>query len=379
MEFSTSTDLMSNIAFMHWRRDKLIQVELRKTLLYYLFSKFSAKLSLNGPTLEVPYGYGPEAIGRWIAPGDELPDAGPRPRGTMGFVNNRLLAIPSAYDELEWDLVRSSPALFINTMSLNDANVAWATQRMFGSAVWNGIGGVEPDGIMTQIEKAVPGSQTASPVNLSKATYWFMRNPYVQLTTNAGVTSPNYSMASGITALRSLIRSCSKGTYRPTHLICDQDTFNNLRTIFEQLHGAAGLVGSAKDLNTGFETFMIDSVEIGWDSYCPEDTVLCFHLAPARQSKWLNNMSGDSAVVDREFEEAPGVSSIYDLTSNINVISHPNFVKKKIGPRASARNGTLQITWMIYSYNIAIFQPSMVGIAGSDNGKRWRSYYEDAA
>lgn len=364
------TEVLRAIQLLEARNKKLVVMELKKTLLYYLLVEAENVLQVKGPNMEIPFYITPPALGKWIKKGDSLPDATTQ-KMAMGYVNNRYVVVPFGWDILEQWEIEGSPQQLFNMLDLKSSEMAWALRRTLSTAAWNGAGGKEPDGLSTFIEAAAFGAQSATFMGVPKASKAWFRNKSVQLTANFGAIGSRTTIPAGFLALMELINACTVGTMKPSHIITTKAIFDIIKRAFLETSSPHHMISEASKAEWGFETFKFNGVWIGWDPDCTDDKVYALHIMQQFDPSWTNG-NPDKAKLDRDLEDV-GTNSIFELSGSLGIAYHPNIRRRQIAPRTPYRqmNST---QWMVDSFNIFATRLSDHGVAYSDTGSRWSTW-----
>lgn len=366
---SAFTNNFSLIEAIEERAKKMVVQEFLKSYFYYRMRKSGNVIDVYN-SLEVPFYLAPPAMGRWIGIGDRLPEP-TKHAAAMGYWTNRYFAIPTGYDMLEAMQKEGDPQQLINLADLRAAEQAWAHRRTFASALFNGTGGKQPDGLSRIIEKAVAGSQTAVVGGVNKATQPWFRNKYVQLSTSFGTVPAGSTLPAGFLAALQLKDQTTVGTLIPSDMITGQAEFRIWRRAMLEVNTVYSLITERKVADFGFQNFMFDGMHLGWDPNCPADTLYSLHI----EDKFDPNVVGDprdTAKLDADLEDIP-TKGLFELNGSLALIMHPNIRSRKL-PAQTPYGQMHQTEWLIDSINLGCNRLSDQGVGGSDNGSRWSTW-----
>ena len=115
------------------------------------------------------------------------------------------------------------------------------------------------------IERAVPASQTFSPMGISKGTYPVFRNPYLQLPNKASTIRAGQTLPDGVLYILQMIGMAGRGTLRPDIVVTTKKVWDNLYRIFTSIPGLIQNVSDMKDLEYGYASFRAFGVDFGHD------------------------------------------------------------------------------------------------------------------
>jgi len=360
------TENFNLIELMQDRMKKMVVQEMRKSYLYYRMTDVGNVMSVYD-NKEVPFYLAPPQIGKWITKGDLLPDAPNTPQAAMGYFNNRYVVVPEGFDMLEMMEIEHNPQKVIDRADLQSAETAWALRRTLASALWNGIGGKQPDGLTTIIEAAAPAAQTAVVGGVDKATKAWFRNQYVQLTQKFGYLAAGTNLPAGLLAALQLIEQCTIGTLIPSDLVTTKAVFGMFKRAMLETSTPYHLITERAAATFGFKNFLFDGSYLAWDPNCPADKMYALHLEENFDPDRVGNPK-DKAKLDRDLEDI-GKSSVFDMSGSICIIQHPDIKMRKIAPRTPLR-GLQQLSWMIHSFNLGVLRLSDQGVLGDDGGSK---------
>ena len=351
------------------RLKQLVPQELIQNWIYYRLKKAGRTVKCYD-YVEIPILPTVPQVGKWISRGMTLP-SGARARLSMATYSNRYLAVPLTYDEFdEWEQ-NGNPTQLIKTAELDAAMAAWGMRRLLSNSVLNGIGGVEPDGIMGRIlEAAAPAAQTQVVGNINKATKTWWRNQSSQLTSNFGVIAAGTVLPAGILALLNLLDLCTNGTNFPTDLITTKAVFLLVRRAMFEMTSRWAVISEEADVNFGFKVLNLDGAKLAWDPTLAANRVVCTHIGSKKDAR---RMGENTVQQDGDLEDAGGVaSSLLDLDGGLFWIKNPNVNMKLIGERTPTRT-TQSTQWNVDSGNIGIARMSDHGV-GWSAGTQWETW-----
>ena len=351
------------------RAKVLVVQELLKSYFYYRMLEANNVINIYD-TLEVPMYIAPPALGKWFDKGDFLPDH-QTTAAAMGYWTNRYCVFPSGYDVLEMMQKEGDPQQLFDLSELRAAELAWAIRRTLASAVFNGTGGKQPDGLATIIEKLAPGAQVVVVGGIDKATKAWFRNKFVQLTANFGSIAAGTTLPAGLLAAMQLKDQCTNGTLVPSDLVTGKAVFDMFRRAMLEISTPYHMISERKTAEYGHKNFMFDGAYMGWDPNCPADTIYALHL----EDKFDPDKTGDprdKAKLDRDLEDI-GVKSPFQLKGSLGISMHPKIKMRKIAPRSPYRQLS-ETEWTITSFNLHVNRMADQGVAGSDNGSRWSTW-----
>ncbi len=350
------------------RRSELVVQELQKSYLWYRM--MAGNIIKIHDTLEVPLYVAPPASGTWFDRGDLLPDH-QTTGAKMAYWTNRYCVFPTGYDILEAWQKEGDPSQIFDLEELRSVELAWAIRRTLAYALFRGVGGKQPDGLGTIIEKAAPGSQTAVVGGVDKATETYFRNKYVQLTSSFGTIAAGTVLPAGFLAALSLRDQCTIGTLEPSDMITTRDIFHMFRRAMLEMQTVYSLISERKTAEFGHKNFMFDGSYLAWDPNCQDDTIYCLHI----EDQFNPDKTGDpkdKGRLDRDLEDI-GVKKPLQLSGPLGISMHPKINLRKIAPRMPYRQ-MAETSWTVTSMNLVCNRLSDQGIAGSDTGSRWSTW-----
>jgi hypothetical protein len=369
-EFLTRMAPAAAYQVMH-AREAYLQTA-RHSFLLALMMASGASINVEGPSKKEGFFTEPTVTGRWIGSrlgGVELPDAGRDTPFYEGFLTNRYLVIPTGTDEMEMMELEGAPGKLFDYVGQRAHASAWSLQRLHQTALWTGNGIEEPSGISTFIEAAPFGSQTATHMGISKSAHPWWQNQSVRLTRNFGYIAPGTSQPAGILAIKELIRATSFGARRPSILVTTEAIFQNVKRYYDEITLRVESVTSIVAANLGFETVMVEGVEIGWDIDCPADRVYALHIVPNLKARsWVFNNKGDE-ILDKSFEKAGGESFI-KVDANMAMVNNPRIRMRPLTHKGIDARRQSTVSWMVDSMNYATRTLGAQGVLYSDNGTR---------
>lgn len=350
------------------RRSELVVQELMKSYLWYRM--MVGNIIKIHDTLEVPMYLSPPATGKWFDKGDLLPDH-QTTAAKMAYWTNRYCVFPTGYDILEMWQKEGDPSQLFDLEELRSVELAWAIRRTLASAIFNGVGGKQPDGLATILEKSAPSAQTATVGGVAKATEAWFRNKYVQLTSSFGTIAAGTTLPAGFLSALSLRDQCTIGTLMPSDMITTRDAFLMFRRGMLETQTVYSLISERKVAEFGHRNFMFDGSYLAWDPNCPADTIYCLHLDDQFDPERTGDPR-DKAKMDRDLEDI-GVKKPLQLSGPLAIAMHPKINMRKIAPRNPYRQ-MAQTEWTVTSMNLVCNRLSDQGVAGSDNGSRWSTW-----
>lgn len=362
-EYTESSPLIMTVEN---RMKKMVVQELLKSWLYYRITTAGNVINVYD-VLEVPFYIAPPQLGKWIRKGDTLPDA-MSSTPAMGFWTPRFVVVPSGFDQLEMMQNEGNPGRIFDMADLRSVEVAWALRRTLCSAMWNGTGGKQPDGLTTAIEAAAPGVQAAVVSGVNKATKAWFRNQYVQLTANFGDIGAGTTLPAGILAAMQLIDQCTVGTLVPSDLITTKAVFNMFKRAMLEMSTPYHLITAPDTAKFGFKNFMFENSYLSWDPNCPADKLYALHLQEVFDSDRTGDPR-DKTKLDADLEDVPGVNKVFELNGDIGYIVHPNIRRRTIASRSPYRH-LLETQWTIDSANLGFKRMQDQGVLGDNGGSK---------
>jgi len=364
----TYTENFDLIRTIEDRSKKLVAQELMKSHLYRRFIK-SAQVVNCYDVKEVPLWLGPPTMGKWMARGDVLPDA-QSSSAAQSFWTNRYIATPLGFDVMDlWENEGNPQALF-DLIDFKTMESAVSQKRALSSAIFNGLGGSQPDGLGLILETAAPAAQTQTVGGVNKATKAWWRNQYVQLTSNFGTVAAGTNLPAGILALLQLIDACTIGTLVPSDIVTTKATFANIRRAMLEMSTPYHMITDRQDAQYGVRSFMFDGHWVSWDPNCPADEVYCLHIEEKFESERTGGQ--DDVKLDGDLEEV-ATDNILDLNGGLFMITNPNVRQRALAPRTPYRQ-LQQTQWMVDSFNLGVFRMSDHGVSDSSGGAMWETW-----
>lgn len=362
------TESKAVIAATATRAKQLTPQILLQNYFYYRLVK-AARAVKCYDTVEFPLLPTVPTKGKWISRGSVLPDSGSESL-SMSAWNNRYLAVPIGYNLFdEWEGNGNAARIF-QEQEFQAMLAAWGMNRLLSNAVLNGIGGLEPEGLIGKIfEKLAIGSQTETIGNVDKSAKTWWNNQYVALTSNFGTIAAGTTIPAGFLAAMSLLDACTIGQAVPTDFVTTKATYLLFRRGMLETSSAYHLVSDETDVNFGFKTMKFDGVTLGWDPQMPANTILCTHMG---STKMDNRRSGDNtAKLDGDLENAT-VGNLLDLQGGLFALFNPNVKMKRLEPRTPYRG--LDVTeWLVHSFNMGVGIMNWHGLGGSA-GTQWETW-----
>lgn len=352
------------------RRRSLVVQELVKSYMFHRIMSVGNVLNVYD-TMEVPFYISPPQLGKWITKGDVLPDAGSAGLKAMGYLTNRYLVVPSGYDMLEMMEKEGDPSQVFDKLELQAMEVAWAMKRTMSNAIWNGTGGKQPDGLATIIEAATPATQVAVVGGVDKATAYWFRNQYVQLTANFGSIPAGSTLPAGFLAMLTLLQQCTVGTLFPSDLVTTKAIFNLVKRGMLEISSAMHLITERKTAEFGFRNFLFDGAYLAWDPACPADKMYALHLSETYDSERTGDPR-DKGKLDWDLETL-GKKSFLELNGSIGYCQHPRIKMRKIAPRSPYRH-LQQTEWILDSFNPFVMRMSDQGVLGDNGGSKMSTW-----
>ncbi len=365
---TTYTEQFDLIRTIEDRSKKLVAQELKKSYLYRRFIQTAQVINCYD-VKEVPLYLGPPTMGKWMSRGDLLPDASAS-SAALSYWTNRYIATPLGFDVFDlWENEGNPQALF-DLVDFKTMESAVSQKRALSSAIFNGLGGSQPDGLGTIIETLAPASQTQTVGGVAKATKAWWRNQYVQLTTNFGTVAAGTNLPAGILALLQLIDACTIGTMVPSDIVTTKATFANVRRAMLEMSTPYHVITDRLDAQYGVRSFMFDGHWISWDPNCPTDEVYCLHIEEKFESERTGGQ--DNVKVDGDIEEV-ATDNVLDLNGGLFMIVNPNVRSRALAPRTPYRQ-LAQTQWMVDSFNLGLFRMSDHGCSNSSTGTGWGTW-----
>jgi hypothetical protein len=312
----------------------------------------------------------PPAAGKWYGTGDDLPDGGQSVK-VMGSWNNRYCVVPTSYDLFEQMKLEGDPTVVFDAIELREMEAAWALSRMLALGFWQGTGGKQPDGVAYAIEKRAPGSQTATITGIDKSSKRWYNNQYVQLKNNFGYIAPGSRIPAGILAFLELQSKTRIGQMAASDFITTEAIFKTFQRAMMEMASLNVMMTTVNDAELGFEAFRINGSQIGWDSYCPDDSIYALSIDENRQSRYMGDKR-NKTLMDTFLEQNPKTRYM-DMKCGIGIARHPKIDNRAIEANVNSRN-MISSKWIITSFNPVFDKLSNQGVAGSDNGQRWSTW-----
>ena len=364
------TEVSALVYFMAQRRKKLVIQGLQKSWVLNMLVNKARKLEFGGKVLEIPmYVDGPPMNGKWITPSDSLPDPTPS-RPIMGYVSQRYFVTPTGFNLLEqWENESDGEAI-LKQADLRAVESAWSTRRSLQSALFDGIGGKQPDGLQTILQKAAPGSQTGTHLGIDRASP-FWKNGYVELAQNFGTLAAGTNICAGFLAIDDLIDASTVGSILPSCIVTTKAVMKNVRRGVLEMGTYQQVITRREDVDLGHSTIMINGVPIGWDPGVAADTLLALHINDKPRMD-VNNHPDDTTKYG-DVEDVPGTDNIYDLDGSVAVVQNPAIKDRPISAQRAVK-GLNEASWSVTSFNLAVPRLSDQAIGGSDNGARWETW-----
>lgn len=353
------TEDMGIIEAVETRARQMVVQEFRKNYLYHRLVSGGSVVNVYD-VLEIPMHIGFATSGKWMGRDDLLPNA-PKRKGAMAYWSNRYLAVPYGWNQFDiWENKGNADALW-DRMEFIAMEAAVAMWRQLSSALITGIGGVQPDGISSVIEKAAVGSQTAVVGGVDKSAKQWFNNRYVNLNSNFGTIGANTTIPAGLLAILELINQCTIGTSVPSDLVTTKNVFSNARRAMLEISTPFHSITEKISANMSLGSFIFDGQVISWDPGTPSNTMYALHIEDRFDKERLN--SDDPTVRDLDMEKV-STDKFLDLSGNTAIIRNPNVDMITLDARSPYRG--LNVTqWMATSMNIGWKRLADQGVLGA--------------
>lgn len=250
------------------------------------------------------------------------------------------------------DAIRQAREIGLSVSATNRYNL------MYGDGV-----GPNPSGVFTLFEAQPKASQTGRLGGLDKATYTFMRNEYVALTTNASDILPGANWPHVLVKLDELIEAMTTGQHRPSHALMPKATWKIIEDylIANYANAAQTVWGSYSDWSLQTQAFKWKGVICFWDETGPQDKILLMHARPNIDTR-INHGLGPSWDT---LAESPETGMIDPFKSDMGYLTiaelkHANFVSAR--EFAPITSGFDKITPFVDSWNLDAYSGKVCGI-----------------
>jgi len=360
------TEARRLIDIRNTRRKVLVQLELWGACpLYYYIKNGAPWHAFSGDQEEIPLSVGLPQEGVWIDEGDTMPAGGETPR-VMGYAENKYAAIGIRSDEFVAMKFDGSPERYFDEAELADKAAAMGMKKQIINGMWNGMGGKQPTGIATAIQKAAPSAQSGTVTGIDKAAKSWWRNKYYQQTASSGTIAIGSRIPEIIHTLRNIIGQCTNGAEGPSIVVTTKEIFQIIKRAFDEMSQPTYAVSSVRDAEMGFESIMIDGHTIIWDVFCPADSIYCLKYDNNSMLKRQTNQTKHKVQWDSIIEDV-GKHSKMDLNAGFGIIQNKNIIDRVTSQRFAARS-MIGHQWLMSSFNIAWTGLSLQGVAGSNTG-----------